>query len=393
MRTHRSTGAVAQLPARARSAYPTLSASLPDRPSSRSERLRPQVSTCATFPPMPVDMHAHFLPPALTDMLRERRYLPRIETAADGVELFHRPFGTTDFDPSYADIDLRVETLERLQIEFQLLSLPGLVGIDSLPVEESFPMVRVFNDALSEVLDRFPGRFYGLTALPMADIPAAAEELRRGMTTLGFIGAILPINCFANVAEARKLEPIFRVADELHAHLFIHPGRRPDEVVPMLESADTRPGWPGTLPLRALNVQTNIAYATVTLLYSAFLDDYANVTLHVANLGGTYPMVEERIENLSKVRNPGLPLANERARKIYADCGSLGPEAIEMAVKVFGADRILLGSDTPTFRPEWAISAIREAVIAEEDKVAILQDNALALLRRHRSPARDESAA
>jgi len=342
---------------------------------------------------MPIDMHAHYLPPPLTELLRARKYLPRIETKADGTGLFHRPFGTTDFDPSYADIEQRVESLKRLGIETQLLSLPGLVGIDSLPVDEAFPMVRIFNDALSEVLDRFPGRFYGLTALPMADLSAAAEELRRGMTTLGLIGAILPINCFANVDEARKLEPIFRVADELEAHLFVHPGRRPDEVVPMLESADTRPGWPGTLPLRALNVQTNVAYATVTLLYSRFLDDFPNVTLHVANLGGTYPMVEERIENLSKVRNPGLPLANERARRIYADCGSLGPEAIEMAVNVFGADRILLGSDTPTFRPEWAIAAVADAQITERDKLAILQDNALALLRKHAPPAREESAA
>ena len=334
---------------------------------------------------MPIDMHAHYLPPALTDMLRERRYLPRIESVADGSELFHRPFGTTEFDPAYADIVERVATLERLDIDVQLLSLPGLVGIDSLPVEESFPMVRVFNNELAEVLQRFPDRFRGLTALPMADIDAAAGELRRGMTSLGFIGAILPINCFANVAEARKLEAIFRVADELHAHLFIHPGRRPDEVVPMLEAADSRPGWPGTLPLRALNVQSNIAYATVTLLYSDFLDAYPNVTLHIANLGGTYPMVEERIENLSRVRNPGMPLANERARKIYADCGSLGAEAIEMAVKVFGSDRILLGSDTPTFRPEWAISAVREAAIAEADKAAILDGNAVALLARHLS--------
>ena len=332
---------------------------------------------------MPIDMHAHYLPPPLTDMLRERKYRPRIETTANGAELFHRPFGTTDFDPSYADIELRVQTLKRLEIDVQLLSLPGLVGIDSLPVDEAFPMIRVFNDALAEVLVRYPERFFGLTALPMADTASAAGELERGMTSLGFIGAILPINCFADVEEARKLEPIFRVADQYHAHLFVHPGRRPEEVVPMLESADTRPGWPGTLPLRALNVQSNIAYATVTLLYSAFLDDYPNVTLHVANLGGTYPMVEERIENLSRVRNPGLPLANERARKIYADCGSLGPEAIEMAVKVFGADRILLGSDTPTFQPEWAISAVQNALIAEEDKLAILQENARALLDRH----------
>jgi predicted TIM-barrel fold metal-dependent hydrolase len=332
---------------------------------------------------MIIDMHAHYLPPALTDMLRERRYLPRIESVPDRGELFHRPFGTTDFDPAYSDIERRVELLQELGVEVQLLSLPGLVGIDSLPVEESFPMVQTFNNALHEVLARYPGQFRGLTALPMDDIAESANELRRGITDLGFIGAILPINCFANVAEARKLEPLFRVGNELNAHFFVHPGRRPDEVIPMLEAAETRPGWPGVLPLRALNVQSNIAYATVTLLYTDFLDNYPNVTLHVANLGGTYPMIEERIVNLSRVRLPGEPPVTERARRIYADCGSLGPEAIEIAVEVFGADRILLGSDTPTFKAEWAIAAVQDADISESAKSAILNGNARALLQQY----------
>jgi predicted TIM-barrel fold metal-dependent hydrolase len=330
-----------------------------------------------------IDMHAHYLPPELADLLRARKFLPRIESTGEGRELFHRPFGTTDFDPAYVEIDKRVPQLRELGIETQLLSLPGLIGIDSLAAEESLPMLQVFNNGLAEVLRRYPGQFYGLTGLPMADIATATAELRRGVTELGFIGAILPINSFATVDEARRLAPLFEVGEEFGLHFFVHPGRRPDEVKPMLQAADTAPGWPGTLPIRALNVQTNIARATVTLLYSDFLDAWPNVTLHVANLGGTYPMIEERIVNLSKVRLPDQPPVTERARKIYVDCGSLGPEAIEIAVDVFGADRILLGSDTPTFRAEWALSAIRDAEITDAGKEAILSGNARGLLERY----------
>ena len=334
---------------------------------------------------MAIDMHAHYLPPPLADMLRARKFLPRIETIAEGNELFHRPFGTTDFDPAYQEIESRVGMLQDLDIEIQLLSLPGLIGIDSLPLEESLPMVQTFNDGLSDVLRRFPGQFYGLTGLPMADIDEAARELRRGVSELGLIGAILPINSFATVEEARKLAPLFQIGNELKLHFFIHPGIRPDEAIPNITAAESRPGWPGSLPLRALNVQSNIARATVTLLYSDFLDQYPNVTLHVANLGGTYPMIEERIINLSMVRRPGLPSITEKARQIYADCGSLGPQSIELAVDVFGADKILLGTDTPTFKAEWALSAVREAEIPDSDKAQILRGNALALLRRHDS--------
>jgi predicted TIM-barrel fold metal-dependent hydrolase len=331
---------------------------------------------------MAIDMHAHFLPPELADMLRARQYLPRIERLPDGRELFHRPFGTTPFDPSYVDIEQRVALLESLNIETQLLSLPGLIGIDSLPAAESRPMVRTFNDSLAGLLQRFPGRFAGLAGLPMADVRAADAELRRCVTEHDFAGAILPINCFATVEEARKLMPLFATGDEFGLHFFIHPGRRPDEVEKGLRTAKVQPTWAGTQPLRALTVQTNVAHATVTLLYSDFLDAYPNVTLHVANLGGTYPMIEERIVNLSRVRRPGLPSITESARQIYVDCGSLGPRALRLAVEVFGARHILLGSDTPTFRIEWSLATVRDAQISVGDKALILRENAAGLLKR-----------
>jgi predicted TIM-barrel fold metal-dependent hydrolase len=334
---------------------------------------------------MAIDMHAHFLPPALADMLRARQYLPRIERLPDGRELFHRPFGTTPFNPSYVDIEQRVAVLDSLNIETQLLSLPGLIGIDSLPVAESRPMVMTFNDSLAGVVQGFPGRFAGLAGLPMADIGEAVAELRRCVTDLGFVGAILPINCFASVDEARRLVPLFEIGNQFGLHFFIHPGRRPDEVEAGLRTAEVNPTWSGTQPLRALTVQTNVAHATVTLLYSDFLDAYPHVTLHVANLGGTYPMIEERIVNLSRIRRPGLPSITESARQIYADCGSLGPRALRMAVQVFGARNILLGSDTPTFRIEWALATVRDAKISVGDKALILRENAAGLLRRYRT--------
>jgi len=248
---------------------------------------------------MAIDMHAHFLPPELAEAMRGRKYLPRIEAGENGQEIFHRPFGTTPFDPSYTNIEPRLEQLDKLGIDMQLLSLPGLIGIDSLPVEESLSMVEIFNDSVAAMCRKYPDTFVGLAGLPMADIERATVELRRAVETLGLIGAILPINCFVNAAEAEKLAPLFKIGDELNLHFFLHPGRRADEVIPHLSKANTGPSWAGSIPTRSLNVQTDIARAAVTLLYSDFLDGYPNVTLHVANLGGTYPAVVERIDHLS----------------------------------------------------------------------------------------------
>ena len=49
----------------------------------------------------------------------------------------------------------------------------------------------------------------------------------------------------------------------------------------------------------ALTVQHNVGHCAVTLLFSDFLTNYPDVSIHVANLGGTLPMVIERMDNVS----------------------------------------------------------------------------------------------
>jgi predicted TIM-barrel fold metal-dependent hydrolase len=62
------------------------------------------------------------------------------------------------------------------------------------------------------------------------------------------------------------------------------------------------------------------------------------------------------------------------------DCASLGPNALALAVKVFGADRIMLGSDYPIFTPERLCGVVDEAGLAEPDKELILSGTARRLL-------------
>jgi predicted TIM-barrel fold metal-dependent hydrolase len=331
---------------------------------------------------MAIDMHAHYLPPDMADMLRKRKNPPRLEQVSQGIEKFHRPQGSYDFNPAYSDIRGRMELLDRTGVQTQILSLPGLMGIDSLPLEESAPLLRLFNDELSGLCRRYPDRFVGLAALPMADIDAAEEELRRGVQELGFIGAILPVNFFTSPAEAKKLALLFEIGQQFGLYFFIHPGWRPDEAPSPADELAPQPQWKGVMPMGVLELQTQITRATVTLLFSDFLGCYPDVSVHVANLGGTCPILVERMNQISKILSPGEPPLSGQAHRIYVDCASLGPRAIEMAAAVFGADNILFGSDTPTFGIEWSLSAIRDANITDDDRKGILERNAQALLRQ-----------
>ena len=299
----------------------------------------------------------------------------------DGSERIHLPIGALAFGDDYSDMDARIAFMDARDVDRQVLSFPGLFGLDSLPVGECGALLRLFNDEVAALSRAQPARFTGLAALPFADMEAAVAELRRGCTELGLAGAILPNNAFLTIAEAEKLRPVFEAGNEIGVHFFIHPGRRPDEVPPPGTAANTDDPFPDLgFARQALNVQANVAHATATLLFSDFLDDYSNVTVHMANLGGTLPMVIERMEQVVETRGIEGDRPMTRTRRLHVDCSSLGARALELAVSIFGADRIVMGTDCPIFSTDWTLAAIRDANVSDADRQAILQGNAERLL-------------
>lgn len=299
--------------------------------------------------------------------------MPRIEPAGDGERLV-MPIGTLTFDAAFTDIDQRLASMTRWGIERQLLSLPGLFGVDSLPFDEAAPLTRLFNDELAALCRREPQRFSGLAALPLADLDAASAELRRACGVLGLKGAILPVDGFVSRADAERLRALFEVADGLGAQVFVHPGRRADSPPPAAPPDDC------VIARRALAVQADVAEAMTTLLLSDFLDDFPRVSVHVANLGGTFAAVVERMDHMTALRAPLAVPPSTRAHRVTVDCASLGPLAIEQAVAVFGAERVVLGTDCPIFDTPRTLAAIGAARLTPAERTLILRGNAQRML-------------
>ena len=107
---------------------------------------------------------------------------------------------------------------------------------------------------------------------------------------------------------------------------------------------------------------------------------YPDVSLHVANLGGTLPMVVERMDQVTLTRTPGDPAPSSFLRRIHVDCSSLGPRAIEIAAAFYGADKILFGTDCPIFMTDWSLDAVANTRLSDADKHAIREGNAARLL-------------
>ena len=330
---------------------------------------------------MAIDFHAHYIAPKLMEMLEARIESPKITHEDNGKSFYHMPISTLPYSSAYYDISERIDYLDHVGMEKQVISLPGLLGVDILPLEQSLPMIKASNDDIAVQCHKYKDRLVGLAALPLADNDAMLDELKRCVEEYGIFGAILPNNSFLSLDYANELKPLFDYANLHKLHFFIHPGWRHDQY-PVLDKRPKNDPDELLIARGALGVQHDISLAMVTLLYTDFLDAYPNMTVHMANLGGTFPMVVERMHHTVEARFPDAKMPPPRKDNLFVDTSSLGPRAIELAAEIYGVDKLLVGTDTPIFSAETGLKAIQDTRLTADEIDQILSKNAAKLLSR-----------
>jgi predicted TIM-barrel fold metal-dependent hydrolase len=118
----------------------------------------------------------------------------------------------------------------------------------------------------------------------------------------------------------------------------------------------------------------------VTFNMTDLLDDFPDVTVQVHNLGGNTAFEISRMDHIAIFSKSQDDLPSHRYRRTVVDCNSFAAPAIELAVQLYGADRMMMGTDGTDFGTEWSLKAVSEARISEKEKSAILSDTAAALL-------------
>jgi len=307
-----------------------------------------------------IDMHAHWRPALLADALRARTGEEPLATAFD-------------------DMDFHLARMNRQGVSTSVLSLLGsFCWIEAQPLDVSVPLCRLVNDGVSRLCQEHEGRFVAYAALPLVDMSAAATELERALRLPGIVGTQVPGNAFLSRKDAEAMRPVLEVANRHRAIVFIHNGPRPGDPYPRVAAdTDNARRRNGTL-----DMQASLSSVMVTLGLTDYLASYPDAKIHVHNLGGNIPYEVERMDHRSLLDSPKeeLPSARFRRSKVYVDCNSFGPSAIEAAVRLYGADRIVCGTDGTEFGCEWTSKALAEAQIGEEARDKILHGNAAAML-------------
>ena len=96
-------------------------------------------------------------------------------------------------DNSLDDIAGRLEDLDTMEVDFQIVYPTALVWVFDLENKELAGAVcRAYTNYIAEQCAKAPQRLGGVALVPIQDPPAAATEARRAVEKLGLKGVVIP---------------------------------------------------------------------------------------------------------------------------------------------------------------------------------------------------------
>ena len=313
---------------------------------------------------MKIDLHTHILPREWPDLDKKFGYsgfvrLEHCDECSARMMIENRVF--REITDNVWNPKRRIEEMERTGVTMQALStVPVMFSYWAKP-RDALDLCRLLNDHIAAVVRENPTHFAGLGTIPLQDVDLAAQELTRCVRELGLqgveIGTHVDPNDDCHGPDCRNLDHpsldvVWKTAQDLNAAVFVHPWdmmgkeRMPKYWLPWLV------GMPAESSL-----------AICSMIFGGVFERFPRLRVAFAHGGGAFPGTIGRIEHGFHVRpdlvaidnqtNPRKYLARSDNAKggspsrFYVDSLVHDADALKLLLKVFGAERVALGSDYP----------------------------------------------
>lgn len=289
--------------------------------------------------------------------------------------------------------DKRLRLMDEHGIETSVLSL-NAPAVQAIPDRDlAIDVARRANDALAAECAKRPDRFRAFAALPLQDPDAAAEELRRCVTDLGFVGAL--VNGFSqdmsqgggNTAlyyDLPQYRSFWAEVARLDVPFYLHPRN------PLPQDAAIYSGHPWLLgPTWGFAQET--AVHALRLMGSGLFDEHPSLQIILGHLGEGIPAMLWRIDNRNAwVTAPPTYPARRRFKDYFTEnfhlttSGNFRTQTLLDAILEVGADRIMFSTDWPFENIDHAAVWFDGTPISEADRTKIGSLNARNLMKLDR---------
>lgn len=294
-----------------------------------------------------VDVHTHAISPTLPDLAERSRYRSWPTVVRTGETSGDIYVGDAHFrviDDRCWSVPRRLADMAEAHIDLQVISPVPITFCYGAPGDEAAVLARAQNDFFASLVAEAPDRFRALGAVPLQDPDRAIAEMRRCVTELGFPGVEIGTHVAGTELANAGLDPFFAAAQDLGALVFVHP----DQIL----------AGPRLAPLGlsfGVGMPVETATAAAGLLHSGAFDRWPNLRLCLAHGGGALPAILPRIDrgwHQSAGKGDAGPRRARQApgtyvSRLYSDSLTYDPLSLYLAVRRFGAEHVLLGSDYP----------------------------------------------
>ncbi len=274
---------------------------------------------------------------------------------------------------------LRLREMDEAGIDLQVLShsIPGLQGVDAAT---GVPLARRVNDRLYEAVRAHPDRFAGFAALPTADPKAAADELERTVTRLGFKGAMVNGLTGGLFHDDERFWPIYERAQALDVPIYIHPALPQQAVIEAYYKGYTEK-HPGILRA-AWGFTVETATQGIRFVLSGVFDAYPGLKIILGHMGEGLPFYLWRISHGLRAS-----MSETTFRDVFCEhfwittSGFFSDPALICCMMEMGIDRILFSVDYPFMDNPPGAEWIKTLPLCAEDRERLLNGNARRLLK------------
>lgn len=301
-------------------------------------------------------------------------------TIADS-EVYARPEVWPTLRSNLLDFEQqRLEKMDEWGTALSILSLNS-PAVQAIPdARQAVTVAKRANDLLAEQIQRHPTRFGGFAALPMQDPHAAALELERCVTELGFHGFL--VNGFSQVGDADtvayydapEFTDFWTHAAALNKPFYMHPRDPLASREPIYEG---RPWLTG--PTWAFAAETSMH--ALRLLSSGLFDRHPQLQMILGHFGEGLPFNIWRVDHILRKGRRGMPCAREigdylRDNVYITTSGNFRTPTLLSTMLEVGSDRIMYSVDYPFEKHEDAAGWFDRCEISELDRRKIGRDNA-----------------
>jgi aminocarboxymuconate-semialdehyde decarboxylase len=289
-----------------------------------------------------IDVHTHSLTEAWFDLLKKHggpRYsVKEVRGGMRAIHLEDAPFMTPV--PPMFDYALRLKTMDEHGVDVGIVSLTCPNVYWGGP-NVSLQAAKIMNDDMKAARTAYPDRIRWFASLPWQYADLALAELDRAVAG-DASGVMVLANIDGKPLTDPSFERIWKAIDAKALPVLVHP---------------TAPPGVGAMDMMRFQLTASLGFtfdtslAIARMIYDGFFDRHKKLRIIASHGGGALPYLIARMDqcydNIPACREKISVPPSQFLPQICVDAVLFSQEALELCVKVMGADNVLYGSDYP----------------------------------------------